>query len=147
MTPALDLLVFGAHLAGEPLNHQLTDAGATLLGEAATAPEYRMHLLGTVPPKPGVVRVGPGGACLPGELWSVPAAGIGALASVLEEPLTLGRVRLPDGRSVLGFLCEAYAVTGRPQLDPAGGWRGYRRGLAPTEPVATELVATEPLDR
>jgi allophanate hydrolase len=129
MTPALELLVFGAHLAGEPLNHQLTDAGATLLGEVATAPEYRMHLLDTVPPKPGVVRVGPAGDSLPGELWSVPAEGIGALASVLEAPLTLGRVRLADGRAVLGFLCEAYAVTECRVLEAAAGWRGYLRAL------------------
>lgn len=131
MTPALELLVFGAHLAGEPLNHQLTDAGATLLGEVVTAPEYRMHLLDTVPPKPGVVRVGPSGAALPGELWSVPAEGIGALASVLEAPLSLGRVRLADGRQVLGFLCEAYATAECRVLDPAGGWRGHLAGLAP----------------
>lgn len=135
MTPALELLVFGAHLAGEPLNHQLTDTGATLLGEVATAPEYRMHLLGTVPPKPGVVRVGPGGSSLPGELWSVPAEGIGALASVLAAPLSLGRVRLADGRQVLGFLCEGYAVAGRPVLAAAGGWRAYLRERQP-EPLA-----------
>ena len=135
MTHALELLVFGAHLAGEPLNHQLTDAGASLLGEVATAPEYRMHLLGTVPPKPGVVRVGAAGASLPGELWSVPAEGFGAVAAVLAAPLTLGRVRLADGRLVLGFLCEAIAVASCPVLDPAGGWRGHLAG--PAAPLAT----------
>jgi allophanate hydrolase len=131
MTPALELLVFGAHLAGEPLNHQLTDARATLLGEVLTAPEYRMHLLGTVPPKPGVVRVGLAGSALPGELWSVPSEGLGALAAALEAPLSLGRVRLADGREVLGFLCEGYAAEGCRVLDPAEGWRGHLARLAP----------------
>ena len=36
--PPLDLLVVGAHLAGQPLNHQLVAAGGTLVGPVATAP-------------------------------------------------------------------------------------------------------------
>ncbi|MEO7547476.1 MAG: allophanate hydrolase, partial [Ramlibacter sp.] len=50
--------VVGAHLSGMPLNGQLTERGATLLRETLTAPQYRLYALpGTVPPKPGMVRV------------------------------------------------------------------------------------------
>ncbi len=54
----VDLLVVGAHLSGQPLNHELLAAGGTLLGPAATAPRYRLYALDTQPPKPGLVRVG-----------------------------------------------------------------------------------------
>ena len=56
---SVDLLVVGAHLSGQPLNHELVTAGGTLLGSAATAPAYRLYALDTQPPKPGLVRVGP----------------------------------------------------------------------------------------
>ena len=55
----VDLLVVGAHLSGQPLNHELLAAGGTLLGPAATAPAYRLYALDTQPPKPGLVRVEP----------------------------------------------------------------------------------------
>ncbi len=49
------LAVCGAHLSGQPLNHQLTTAGAFLIEACNTAPNYRFYALkGTVPPKPGL---------------------------------------------------------------------------------------------
>ena len=49
--------VVGAHLSGEPLNHQLTELGGRLLRACRTAPVYRLFALpGTTPPKPGLVR-------------------------------------------------------------------------------------------
>ena len=49
------LAVCGAHLTGEPLNHQLVDAGAFLIEACRTSPEYRLYALrGTVPAKPGL---------------------------------------------------------------------------------------------
>src|SRR5262249_44238973 len=61
----LRVAVVGAHLSGMPLNGQLTERGARLLHATHTAPHYRLFALaGTVPPKPGLVRVPPaeGGA-------------------------------------------------------------------------------------
>ena len=55
--PTVDLLVVGAHLNGQPLNHQLVSAGGSLLAEVRTAATYRLHALDTQPPKPGLVRV------------------------------------------------------------------------------------------
>ncbi|GAB4003520.1 allophanate hydrolase [Glycomyces albus] len=60
-----ELVVFGAHMSGMPLNAQLTGLGARLAGEIRTAPAYRMLELATDPPKPLVVRA-EGGASLPG---------------------------------------------------------------------------------
>ena len=57
-TPELrTVAVVGAHLTGQPLNHQLTDRGAGLVHATTTAPEYRLlRAVSTTPPKPGLVR-------------------------------------------------------------------------------------------
>ena len=120
----VDLLVVGAHLSGQPLNHELLAAGGTLLGPAATAPRYRLlrpgHHAGQAGPGPG--RAAPrgcrgtppsGGASIAGEVWRLPAAGFARFMAGLAAPMAIGRVCLDDGRDVLGFLCEPAAVRGR----------------------------------
>ena len=134
----VDLLVVGAHLSGQPLNHELLAAGGTLLGPAATAPAYRLYALDTQPPKPGLVRVGPlsaaagsastagqAGASIAGEVWRLPAAGFARFMTGLTAPMTIGRIRLDDGRDVLGFLCEPAAVLGAADITSFGGWRAW----------------------
>lgn len=123
--PPVDLLVVGAHLRGQPLNHQLVAAGGSLVAGVRTAPSYRLHALPTTPPKPGLVRVTSGGAAVAGELWRLPAAGFGALVAGLPAPMTIGSVRLDDGRVVAGFLCEPVALDGAPDITAYGGWRAY----------------------
>ena len=130
----VDLLVVGAHLSGQPLNHELIAAGGTLLGPADTAPCYRLYALATQPPKPGLVRVAPaaaGGASIAGEVWRLPAAGFARFMTGLAAPMAIGRVSLDDGRDVLGFLCEPAAVPGAADITPFGGWRAWTgRGTA-----------------
>ena len=48
-TRPLRFAVVGAHLTGQPLNHQLTDRGAVLCASTTTAAEYRLHALATTP--------------------------------------------------------------------------------------------------
>lgn len=121
------VLAVGAHLAGLPLNWQLTNVGGRLLEVVRTAPDYRFYALaGTVPPKPGLVRdpgfQGPG---IEGELWSLPAAAFGRFVAAIPGPLGIGKVRLEDGREVSGFLCEAAALDGAKEITALGGWRRY----------------------
>lgn len=56
-TQPIELFVVGAHLAGQPLNHQLTDLGAAFVRPAHTETCYRLFALDTTPPKPGLLRV------------------------------------------------------------------------------------------
>jgi allophanate hydrolase len=133
----VDLLVVGAHLSGQPLNHELVTAGGTLLGPAATAAAYRLYALDTQPPKPGLVRVKPlpsadawassteAGASITGEVWRLPAAGFARFMTGLAVPMAIGRIRLDDGRDVLGFLCEPTAVRGAADITRFGGWRAW----------------------
>ncbi|WFE39318.1 allophanate hydrolase [Micromonospora sp. WMMD998] len=135
--PSGELLVavVGRHLAGESRNGELTGLGATLVGAARTAPLYRLYRMDTRDGEglPGLVRAAPGGPDgqpIDVELWRLPASAVGALLAGVPAPLSLGWVRLHDGRNVLGFLCEAYAVG--PQVEDisaTGGWRAYRRAV------------------
>jgi allophanate hydrolase len=159
----VDLLVVGAHLSGQPLNHELLAAGGRFLDPARTGPSYRLYALDTRPPKPGLVRVEPRpaaepgtstpgeeprasitgeepgasitgeepgasitgeepGASIAGEVWRLPAAGFARFMTGLTAPMAIGRIRLDDGRDVLGFLCEPAAVAGAADITRFGGW-------------------------
>lgn len=125
LNPQVELLVVGAHLRGQPLNRQLVTAGGSLVGEVRTAADYRLFALDTQPPKPGLVRVGSEGASIAGELWRMPAAGLGNFLTALPAPMVLGKVRLTDGRQVTGFLVEPAAVEGARDITRYGGWRAF----------------------
>jgi allophanate hydrolase len=119
------LAVAGAHLNGQPLNHQLTDRGATCVTTTTTAPAYRLYALDTTPPKPGLVRVAAGGAAVEVEVWSLDPAAFADFVDAIPAPLCIGRVLLADGTDVAGFLCEPLAVDGAADITAHGGWRRY----------------------
>ena len=137
LAPAVDILVVGAHLTGQPLNGQLVSAGGSFAGAVTTTPDYRLFALETTPPKPGMLRVSSGGASIAGELWSLPAAGFARFVAALPAPMTIGRVTLADGRVVAGFLCEPVATEDALDITPFGGWRDW---LAGASAEATALV-------
>jgi allophanate hydrolase len=124
------LAVVGAHLAGQPLNRELVDRGARLVWAGRTAPTYRLYALaGTIPPKPGLVRVAAGaGAAVEVEVWELGEAALGGLVATIPAPLAIGTVELDDGRSVKGFLCEGHAVADARDITGYGGWRAYLAG-------------------
>ena len=124
---AVRLAVVGAHLTGQPLNHELTARGACLVWSGRTAPEYRLYALtGVSPAKPGLVRVTPGaGSAIEVEVWELDAAGFGTFVAAVPPPLAIGTLRLEDGVEVKGFLCEPLAVEGAPDITALGGWRAF----------------------
>jgi allophanate hydrolase len=128
--PPLELLVVGAHLSGQPLNHQLVASGGSLVRAARTAAAYRLFALDTVPAKPGLVRVPTGGASIAGEVWRLPAAGLGAVVAALPAPMAIGSVELADGSRVAGFLVEPLAVEGAADITALGGWRAHLAAVA-----------------
>jgi allophanate hydrolase len=127
--PMVKVAVVGAHLSGMPLNAQLTERGARLMSATHTAPLYRLYALpGTVPPKPGLLRVHPGeGAAIAIEIWEMPMTQYGSFIALIPAPLGIGSLTLDDGTSVQGFLCEALAVAGADDITHFGGWRAYMK--------------------
>ena len=92
--------VVGAHLSGMPLNGQLTGRGATLVGASETAPHYKLFALpGTVPPKPGLLRVASGaGAQIALEVWEMPVEHYGSFVAEIPAPLGIGTLEPRDQR-------------------------------------------------
>jgi allophanate hydrolase len=123
--PGVRLGVVGAHLSGQPLNHQLTDRGARLLGATTTAGSYRLFALDTVPAKPGLVRVPSNGAPIAVEIWELSPAGFGDFVAQVPSPMAIGSVELIDGARVPGFLCEPLALDDAVDITEHGGWRAY----------------------
>jgi allophanate hydrolase len=119
------LAVFGAHLRGQPLNHQLAELGALFEGECKTSKRYRVFAI-TDPPRPALVRDDSGrGAAIAGEIWRLSPAAFGSFVARVRRPLCIGQVELADGTPVSGFLSEATAVMEAREITRFGGWRKY----------------------
>jgi allophanate hydrolase len=121
----LRLAVVGAHLRGMPLNGQLLERRCRLVGEAQTAPCYRLFALAnTQPPKPGLARQA-GGVAIALELWDMPLSALGSFLALIPAPLGLGQLELADGHWVNGFICEPWGLEGAEDISSYGGWRAY----------------------
>jgi allophanate hydrolase len=120
------IAVVGAHLSGMALNGELKALGGRLLEAARTAADYKLFALDTTPPKPGMLRVEAGaGSSIELELWALPAAAFGKFVAAVPPPLSIGTVRLADGRGVKGFIVEATEVNGAREISAFGGWRAF----------------------
>ncbi|CDX23860.1 Allophanate hydrolase [Mesorhizobium sp. ORS 3324] len=122
----IELVVVGAHLSGMPLNGQLKDLGALFCRAARTAPSYRLYeLADQIPPKPGLVRVGSGGAAIDVEVWRLCADAFGRFVAAIPPPLGIGTIELDDGTSAKGFLAETAGLSAATDISAYGGWRSF----------------------
>ena len=124
----VDVMVCGAHMSGLPLNKQLLERGAWKISTTRTAPVYRFYALPGGPPfRPGLVQVSEGGVAVDVEVWRMPVEHFGSFVAGIPAPLGIGKVKLEDGSSVSGFLCESLGVAGATDISTLGGWRQYLR--------------------
>jgi allophanate hydrolase len=122
----IPIAVVGAHLSGMALNGELKALSGRLVETTLTAPDYKLHALDTSPPKPGMLRVEPGtGTAIELEIWALPAAAFGKFVAAVPPPLSIGTIRLADGRNVKGFIVEPAALDGARDISAFGGWRAY----------------------
>ncbi len=126
------LAVVGAHLRGQPLNHQLTDRGGRFVASTTTAAEYRLFRLpGDGLPKPGLLHT-PDDATTVGaievEVWELDPAAFGSFVAEVPPPLAIGTLRLADGTMVKGFVCEPWPLGEALEITGYGGWRRYLAG-------------------
>ncbi|MFC9996166.1 allophanate hydrolase [Nocardia sp. NPDC127526] len=125
VAPVQELIVFGAHLRGQPLEHQLIELGARWAGPVRTSPRYRLGALDTIPPKPAVTRVSDGetGVSVAGERWLLSPAALGRFLAALPAPMQLGAVELEDGSWRTGFSAAGAAAESAKDISEYGGWR------------------------
>lgn len=123
----IELVVVGAHLSGLPLNGELTALGARFLRAAATTPDYRLFALpGAGPRRPGLVRVAAGtGTSIATEVWALTPDAFGRFVAGIPSPLGIGTLRLADGTTPKGFLCEPEGARDAQDVSGHGGWRAY----------------------
>lgn len=123
----VDVSVVGAHLSGQPLNHQLTSRGGFLVRTCKTSRDYRLHALAnTTPPKPGLVRDPAfSGQGIETEVWRLSYEAFGQFVAEVPAPMGIGNVTLEDGTIVKGFLCEVAALDGSKDITHFGGWRRF----------------------
>ena len=119
--------VVGAHLSGLALNGELRALRGRLLEVAKSAPDYRLYALtGTKPPKPGLLRVNSGeGVAIDVEVWGLPMESVGRLVDEVPMPLSIGTIKLSDGRGVKGFLVERAATIDARDISSFGSWRAF----------------------
>ena len=123
-TGAVLLAVNGTLMRGLKLSPNMAAAGASFVREADTEPVYRIWTVND--DHPAMIRVTDGsGVAVAVEVWSVPAAGLAGI--LLNEPpgLSIGKVNLADGSTVLGVLGEPALVEGQREISQHGGWRAY----------------------
>ena len=138
MDETILLAVNGTLMRGMALESNMRAAGAVFTREAQTARCYRLYSIRDE--YPAMLRVDPvdaGAVCVSLELWRVPFAGLAKI--LLGEPagLSVGRVCLLDGQSVLGVLAEAALIGGAKEISSFGGWRAYL--AARNEPAAPSV--------
>jgi allophanate hydrolase len=122
----IPIAVVGAHLSGMVLNVELKSLGGRLLEQTVTAPDYKLYALDTTPPKPGMLRVEAGkGSPIDLEVWALSAAAFGKFVAAIPPPLSIGTIRLADGRGVKGFLAEPADINGARDISSFGGWRAF----------------------
>ena len=58
----------------------------------------------------------------------MPEDTVGSFLNAIPPPLSLGTLRLADGATVKGFLCEPAGIAGAQEITYLGGWRKYVQG-------------------
>jgi allophanate hydrolase len=123
----IEVIVVGAHMSGLPLNGELHAHGAIFVREAKTAASYKLFALPGGPPhRPGLLRVAGGeGTSIAVEVWALPPEGLGRFMTAIPSPLSIGTIRLTDGSSAKGFLCEPQDLLEARDISHHGSWRAY----------------------
>ncbi len=123
-TDGVLLAVNGTLMRGLKLNPNMLAAGATFVREAATEPAYRIWTVND--DHPAMVRMTDGsGVKVALEIWSVPPEGLAGILQKEPPGLSIGKVKLDDGETVLGVLGEPALVEGQREITGYGGWRAY----------------------
>ena len=116
------LFVNGTLMRGLELHGNLL--GAEFLGEALTAPVYRLYSIGGA--HPGMFEVPQGGVAIAGELYRVWPEVWRRVAAGEPAGLYRGPVRLADGRTVEGILFPRELAEGRHRdISDFRDWRAY----------------------
>ena len=119
---SFDLFVNGTLMRGLALHAHLD--GAKFLGEAQTAPRYRLYSIEDI--HPGMFEVERGGVSVAGEIYRVSEEVWTRLEAGEPPGLYRGPVQLMDGRDLDGILYPRELAEGKHRdISEFGDWRAY----------------------
>jgi gamma-glutamylaminecyclotransferase len=118
--------ICGSALRGQPDHGNLLDA--TFLGEAKTAPLYRLHSVNDQ--HPGIYEVGEGGISIAGELYELSEDQHAHLISTEPPNLYEAPIELDDGSKVNAMIYPREKIDEHnwPDISKFGGWAAFKAG-------------------
>jgi gamma-glutamylaminecyclotransferase len=118
--------ICGSALRGQPDHKNLGDA--RFLGEARTAPRYRLHSVRDE--HPGIYEVASGGISIAGELYEFSSKQHAHLLENEPPDLYEGTVVLDDGSTASAMIYPRALIEERGYADISdyGSWAKYKRG-------------------
>lgn len=116
--------ICGSALHGQPDHKNLGDA--RFLGEAQTAPRYRLHSVRDE--HPGIYAVSSGGVAIVGELYDLTPEQYHHLLETEPPDLYEDQIVLDDGSTVSAMMYprELIEERGYPDVSQFGGWSAYK---------------------
>ncbi len=132
-TEQITVFICGSALRGQPDNQNLQ--GADFVGEAQTAPIYRLHAVKDGW-HPGIHEVGEGGISIPGELYAMTPDQYTYLKDNEPPHMYPHEVQLVGGGTAIAFLYPKSLIDqhGWPDVSEYGGWIAYKAAVASANP-------------
>jgi gamma-glutamylcyclotransferase (GGCT)/AIG2-like uncharacterized protein YtfP len=120
--------ICGSALRGQPDHKNL--GAAVFVGEAITAPKYRLHSVNEQ--HPGIYEVAEGGIAIKGEIYEMSNEQHAHLISTEPPNLYEGPMELSDGSSVSAMIYPKAKIDeyGWPDISHFGGWAAYKAAKA-----------------
>ena len=130
--------ICGSAMRGQPDHQNLGEA--TFLGEARTAPRYRLHSVADK--HPGIYEIETGGVSIAGELYEFTPEQHRALLASEPPDLYEGPVVLDDGTSAPAMIYPRRLIEERayPDVSAFGGWAAYKASLAKGREVTIDSL-------
>ncbi|MGF1567783.1 MAG: gamma-glutamylcyclotransferase [Nodosilinea sp.] len=119
------VFICGSALRGQPDNQNLQSA--QFMGEAKTAPIYRLHSVKDGW-HPGIHEVGAGGISIPGELYAMTPEQYAYLKANEPPHMYPHEIELGDGGRAIAFFYPKALIDdhGWPDISAYGGWAAYK---------------------
>ena len=123
------VFICGSALRGQPDHANLQ--GATFLGEANTAPKYRLHAVKDGW-HPGIYETNTNGISIPGELYQLTREQYDHLVSTEPPNMYPAEITLVDGGLAIAMLYPQSLINEHnwPDISNYGGWAAYKAAEA-----------------
>jgi gamma-glutamylaminecyclotransferase len=130
--------ICGSAMRGQPDHGNL--GSARFLGEALTAPRYRLHSV--LDRHPGIYEVAEGGVSIAGELYEFTEQQHRDLLASEPPDLYEGTIVLSDGStaSAMVYPRELIEQRGYPDVSSCGGWAAYKASLGGTARITIDSL-------